>query len=354
MALSPFEHTLLSGLFGDAELAGLFSEGAELDAMLRFEAALAEAQGELGLIPSEAATTIGRLCASFEPDTEQLRNGVAKDGVPVPNLIKQMRAALDEAAAPHLHFGATSQDVVDTGLVLRLAAVTKVLGARIAAIVELLRAHEQTFGPNRLMGRTRMQDALDIAVADRLRDWRLPLERDLDRLLEIKPRLLVLQLGGAVGTLEKFGPKGSEMAADVATRLGLAAPQKSWHNQRDSIVEFANWLALVTGSLGKIGQDAAIMAQNARGEIRLAGGGGSSAMPHKSNPVAAEVLVSLARYNAGMSGTMAQSLVHEQERSGAAWTLEWLVLPQMVMATGSALLLGQRLLDSIEALGEPG
>src|SRR5690606_1631921 len=131
----------------------------------------------------------------------------------------------------------------DTGLVLRLAAVTKILGARIAAAVELLRGLEQTFGSNRLMGRTRMQDALDITGADRLRDWRLPLERDLDRLLEIKPRLLVVQLGGAVGTLEKFGPQARDLVADVANRLGLGAPEKSWHNQRDSIVEFANWLA---------------------------------------------------------------------------------------------------------------
>lgn len=351
MALSPFEHPLLSGLFGDPELAGWFSLEAEIGAMLRFEAALAEAQGETGLIPTEAAADIAAFCESFTPDIDRLRAGVARDGVVIPDLVAQMRAQLPERAATHLHFGATSQDVIDTGLVLRLSEILHILEARIQKLIATLEQHQKTFGSNRLMGRTRMQDALEITVADRLIDWHLPFKRDLARLAELKPRLLMLQLGGAVGTLEKFGSKRDEVVERVAAKLGLGAPTKAWHSQRDSIVEFANWLALVAGSLGKIGQDAALLAQNARGEIQLSGGGGSSAMPHKSNPVAAEILVAMARYTAGAAGTMAQSLVHEQERSGAAWTLEWLVLPQMTLATGSALVLGQRLLDSIEALG---
>ena len=138
----------------------------------------------------------------------------------------------------------------------------------------------------------------------------------------------------------------------MAERLGLGITEKPWHNQRDSIVEFSGWLGLVSGSLGKMGQDIALMAQNAMGDVVLAGGGSSSAMPHKSNPVSAEVLVTLARYVAGSGGTMAQSLVHEQERSGAAWTLEWLVLPQMILATGSSLLIATRLLESVETIGQ--
>lgn len=353
MALSPFENDLYSGLFGDPELAGLFSDAAEVEAMLAFEAALAGAQAEAGLIPAHASGVIIELCNSFAPDREALRAGMARDGVAVPDLVKQVRAQLPDALAPHFHFGATSQDVVDTALVLRLKHAVGILETRLNGMIEALRELEERFGTNRLMGRTRMQDALEISVADRLRDWRLPLERDLVRLDEIKPRLLVVQLGGAVGTLEKFGSKGAEIVQSVASQLDMGVPEKSWHNQRDTIVELSGWLALVTGTLGKIGQDIALLAQNARGEITLSGGGGSSAMPHKSNPVAAEVLVSLARYTVGLGGTIGQSLVHEQERSGAAWTLEWLVLPQMVMATGSALLLGQRLLDSVEALGQP-
>lgn len=353
MALSPFENDLYSGLFGDPELAGLFSDAAELKAMLEFEAALAGAQAEAGLIPAHASGVIIELCNTFAPDREDLRAGMARDGVAVPDLVKQVRAHLPETLAPHFHFGATSQDAVDTALVLRLKRIIGILGTRLNGIIGALARLEERFGANRLMGRTRMQDALPITVADRLRDWRLPLERDLTRLSELKPRLLVVQLGGAVGTLEKFGDKGSEVVRSLASQLGLGAPEKAWHSQRDAIVEFSGWLALVAGTLGKMGQDIALLAQNARGEIALAGGGGSSAMPHKSNPVAAEVLVSLARYTAGLGGTMAQSLVHEQERSGAAWALEWLVLPQMTLAAGSALLLGERLLGSVEGLGQP-
>lgn len=353
MALSPFENDLYSGLFGDPELAGLFSDSAEIAAMLRFEVALTSALSETGLISASESGTIIVLCDSFTADIEALREGIRRDGVAVPDLVRQVRAHLPQELAPYFHFGATSQDVIDTALILRLAQIIDILAARITHFTGTLEALESRFGANRMMGRTRMQDALEISVADRLMDWRLPLERDLARLDDLKPRLLAVQLGGAVGTLEKFGDRGEIIVQSVASQLGLEVPEKAWHNQRDAIVEFTNWLALVTGSLGKIGQDAALLAQNARGEIRLSGGGGSSAMPHKSNPVAAEVLVSLARYNAGLSGTIAQSMVHEQERSGAAWTLEWLVLPQMTVATGSALLLGQRLLDSIEALGQP-
>jgi len=125
-------------------------------------------------------------------------------------------------------------------------------------------------------------------------------------------------------------------AAELARRLGLA-DGPCWHSERDCLADFASWLSLVSGALGKIGQDVALMAQNEIGEVKLAEGGGSSAMPHKSNPVRAEVLVALARFNAGLLGAEHQALVHENERSGAAWTLEWLTLPQMVAATGAAM-----------------
>ncbi|WMT85445.1 3-carboxy-cis,cis-muconate cycloisomerase [Pelagibacterium sp. 26DY04] len=352
MSLSPFDHPILSGLFGDPELAGFLSAEADVAAMVQFEAALASAQAECGLISAEAAEAIGHLATDLEVDMDRLRAGLGRDGVVVPELVKQMRAALDEEAAQALHFGATSQDVMDTSLVLRLKSICAILSARIAAIEGALEALSGRFGKRGLMGRTRMQDALEISVADRIADWKVPLARHRARLEEIKSRLLVLQYGGAVGTLEKLGEEGPRVVVTLADRLGLGTTDKSWHNQRDSIVEFAAWMSLVCGSLGKIGQDIALLAQSANGEIKLSGGGGSSAMPHKSNPVTAEVLVALARYTAGSSGTIAQSLVHEQERSGAAWTLEWLVLPQMIMATGSALLLATRLLSSVESIGK--
>ncbi len=351
MSLSPFDHPLLSGLFADPELAGLFSAESDIAAMMDFEVALAAAQAEHDLIPARAADQIAALGENFVLDMGALRDGLGRDGVVAPDFVRQVRAALDADTAKNFHFAATSQDVIDTSLVIRLASVCSILDARTQDCIAVLAELGERYGDRRIMGRTRMQDALEISARERIHDWRAPLERHRIRLAELRPRLLMLQLGGAVGDNAKLGPRASAISASAARRLGLGHGEKSWHNQRDSIVEFSSWLALVAGSLGKIGQDVALMSQNRLGEIVLAGGGGSSAMPHKSNPVAAEVLVALARYCAGGAGTMGQSMVHEQERSGAAWTLEWLVLPQLTMATGRALLLAQRLLGSIRAMG---
>ncbi len=162
--------------------------------------------------------------------------------------------------------------------------------------------------------------------------------------------LLVVQFGGAAGTLDALGENGPAVRAALADKLGLAdAPQ--WHSQRDTIADFASWLSLVTASLGKFGQDVALMALDGSA-IRLSGGGGSSAMPHKQNPVKAEVLETLARFNAVQVGAMHQAAIHPLERSGAAWTLEWLVLPQMVVAAAAALRLAGDLIGDIETLGE--
>jgi 3-carboxy-cis,cis-muconate cycloisomerase len=202
------------------------------------------------------------------------------------------------------------------------------------------------------MGITRMQDALPITVSDRIAAWHGPIPRHLDRLAALRSRLLVLQFGGAVGVLDKLGGKGMAVARRVAEKLDLALPTGSWHTQRDNLAEFADWLALVSGSLGKLGQDVALMAL--AGDIVLTGGGGSSAIPHKQNPVAAEVLVSLARYNATLVGGMHHAQVHEFERSGAAWTLEWLILPQMVMTTGAGLRIALELCSRINSIGGAG
>lgn len=351
MIASPFDHPFLSSLLGDEEVGKLMGPEAELAAMLRFEAALARAEAEEGVIPAAAAAAIEDLCGSFHPDVAALNQGAARDGVVVPDLVRQLRAGLAEPHRAHLHFGATSQDVVDTALVLRLKELAARFYTRLGELETALARLERDFGGKALMGRTRMQDALPITAGDRIAAWRQPLARHRARFAELAPRLFVLQLGGAVGTLDKLGDQGPAVARRLAGLLDLATPQRSWHTTRDGIAEFGGWLALVTGSLGKMGQDIALMAQNALGDIRLAGGGGSSAMPHKENPVGAEVLVALARYNAALAGALAGAMVHEQERSGAAWTLEWLVLPQMLAATGAALATAGRLVGQIRSIG---
>ncbi|TIP05352.1 MAG: 3-carboxy-cis,cis-muconate cycloisomerase [Mesorhizobium sp.] len=349
MTVSPFDHPLLSSLLGDEEAARHFSLEADIDAMLTFERALAEAEAEHGVIPRDAAAAIVKALASFRPDTAKLRAGVARDGVVVPELVGQVKAAV---GAPHdasVHFGATSQDVVDTSLVLRLRQAIDHIGLLLGENVVRLTGLELEFGERQFMAMTRMQPAIPITVTNRTASWRAPLERHQQRLAEISGGLLALQFGGAAGTLEKLGDKAAAVRAALAGKLGLTdAPQ--WHSQRDALAEFASWLSLVTGSLGKFGQDVALMAQRGA-EIKLSGGGGSSAMPHKQNPVKAEALVALARFNAVQVSGMHQALVHEQERSGAGWTLEWLILPQMVVATAAALRLAAELTAQIESLG---
>ena len=338
--------TLLSSLAGDPEIEALLTDEAQLKAMLAFERALAEAEAEAGLIGEDAAAAIGAALEAFEPDWVELSAGMARDGVAVPELVRQVRARLDEEHRAAFHKGATSQDVIDTALVLQLAKAIPILETRIVGLQRQLEALGAEQGGQELMAHTRMQAALPSTVGEKLRTWSGPLARHLLALATARRSLLVIQLGGPVGDRASFGDKGERVARYLAQKLDLGlAP--AWHATRDPIVAFGSLLSLVSGALGKIGADVALLAQSEVGAIKLSGGGGSSAMAHKSNPVRAEVLVSLARFNAGLAGTLHQALVHENERSGAAWTLEWLVLPQMLVTTGASLRLTGELLGQV-------
>ncbi|HEV7310434.1 3-carboxy-cis,cis-muconate cycloisomerase [Ensifer sp.] len=349
MTYSAFDHPYLSGLLGDEAVAAEFSTAADIHAMLAFEAALARAEAVHGIIPGGAADRINEACRAFSPDVIALKRAMGVDGVVVPEFVRQLRASVGGGAAEYVHYGATSQDVVDTSLMLRMKAVAELFAVRLGNIVSVLEECDGAWGNRALMGRTRMQAAIPITVSDRLRSWIEPLLDHKDRLEAMDRDLFAVQFGGAAGTLEKLKDRADEVRATLAEELGLADfPQ--WHSQRSEVADFANALSLVTGSLGKFGQDIALMAQLGD-EIELAGGGGSSAMPHKHNPVAAETLVSLARFNATQLSGMHHALVHEQERSGAAWTLEWLIMPQMAGATAASLRLAAELASNIRRLG---
>lgn len=350
MGIAAFDHPFLSGLVGDEETAALFGAEADIEAMLSFEAALAKVCAAHGLMPQDAARQIAEACRTMKHDMFQLRQSTARDGVVVPELVRQLRDAVGSEAARHVHLGATSQDVIDTSLMMRLKQACVLFDGRLGAVIDSLDSLSARFGSGELMGHTRMQPALPITAEDRIRTWRDPLVRHGERLQSLLETHFVIQFGGAVGTLEKFGDKAGSVRRDMAAALLLAdAPQ--FHSQRDRIVEIAGVLAMVTGSLGKFGQDVALMAQAGK-EISLSGGGGSSAMAHKQNPVAAEVLVALARFNAVQAGGMQQAMIHEQERSGAALTLEWLILPQMAVTTGAALRLARELIENIRRVGK--
>ena len=338
--------TLLSALVGDEEVEALLSDAAQLRGLLAFERALAEAEAEAGLIAEGAATAIAAAIDRFRPDWDDLARGLAQDGVVVPALVRQLRAAVGEPHASAVHHGATSQDAIDTALVLQLAGIIPIYLERIASLERALDVLSQKSGSGSLMAHTRMQAALPFTVGDKIRTWLEPLGRHRQALSAVRRQLLVVQLGGPVGYRSGFGGRGDSIARGLATRLDLGVAEP-WHSTRDPIAAFGSLLSLLTGSLGKFGADVAILAQTELAAIELSGGGGSSAMAHKSNPVTAEVLVALARHNAGLVGTLHQSLIHENERSGAAWTLEWLTLPPMLVTTAAALRLASKLAGQI-------
>lgn len=352
MSYTPYNAPILSGLLGDMEIARHFSVQADFDAMLKFEAGLADAQGRLGVIPKDAADAIIQACKTFEPDLKLINAAVVTDGLAVPEFIRQLRTHVGDEHSTHVHFGSTSQDVIDTSLILRLVGVISILETRLDKLDTALGDLADRFGTHDMMGRTRMQAALPIKVIDRIRIWHAPLQDHIARLELLKPQLLKLQLGGPVGTNEAYGDKADILVETLADILGLEPASSCWHTDRSSIVEFCNWLSLVTGTLGKIGQDISLMAQQGIGEIVLMGGGGSSAMPHKQNPIKSETLVTLAQFNATQMSGMHHAVLHEQERSGVAWSLEWMIVPQMCVATGAGTRLASELLATIQNMGQ--
>lgn len=347
MSVAAIDHPFFTRLVGDEEAAALFSLSAEIEALLQFELVLARAEAQHGIIPEAAVPAIEAGLTGFTPDVDAIRDGIANDGVIVPALLKQLRDRIANDNRQYLHFGATSQDVIDTGLALRLAKAIALIDARLGQVIDSLGALEKRDGAIEVMGHTRMQAAIPVPAARKIHSWREPLMRERACLQTVRSGIELLHFGGAAGTLEKLGAKGFAIGADMALQLGLSHVEHPRHTERDGIVAFASTLSLITGSLGKFGQDVVLMAQNEVGEVDLAIGGGSSAMSHKKNPVPAEVLVTLARFNATLVSGMQHAMIHENERSGAAWTLEWMVLPQMVVATAAALRQAQILATNI-------
>jgi 3-carboxy-cis,cis-muconate cycloisomerase len=344
MSFTLEQSQLLSPLLGDAEIAALFSVEADIASMLEFEGALAVAQAKLSFIPTDATVGISTSLRSFVVDQSKLREGIARDGMAVPALVTQLRAHTNQ----QIHFGATSQDVIDTSLMLRAKKGFAIFSSRIDSLLATLDKLTTTFGDNSLMARTRMQQALPFKVADRIASWRSGIE---DAQAAIKVCHFPLQFGGPIGVLSEFGDKANALKTELADKLGLEARPQNWHSNRAPIVALANACSLTTGALGKMGADCCLMAQNELAEIAFSGGGTSSAMSHKQNPVQAEALVTLARFNATLVSGLHHSLVHEQERSGAAWTLEWMLLPQMILAAAAATRISGEMLHSITAMG---
>jgi 3-carboxy-cis,cis-muconate cycloisomerase len=347
--LPAWPSSYLTGLLGDPEITALIGEPALLREMLRVESSLAKVEGRLGVIPSQAADAIVTAAEKLSIEPAALAKDVARDGVPVPGLVRRLRDEVGEPYADYVHFGPTSQDIVDTAFVLTSLAALVVLDARLAAIVENLGELAEQHAGALMAGRTRSQLASATTFGLKVAGWALPLHRHRARLLELRNRLSIVSLSGSTGNLATLGPAGEAVEAALAEELNLSVPAGAWHNARDTIVELGHWLALVTGSIGKMGADFLLLAQNEIGEVRTGGGAGrSSTMPHKANPVGAEALVTLARMNGDRVATLHHAMLHAHERDGAAWTMEWLIVPELAVAAGASTRLAGDLLATLE------
>lgn len=334
---------LHDALFTTQRMREIFSDAGRLQGMLDFEAALARGGSRTGVIPSAAAEPIAACCDAARFDVETLAASAAAAGnlaIPLVKALTALVAQQDGAAARFVHWGATSQDAIDTGLVLQLRAGLDLLDADYAKLSAALAQLAQREATTFLAGRTWLQQALPITFGVKVAGWLSAVERDRARLAQLRPRLLVLQLGGAAGTLASFGDRGLEVANALGAALNLAVPDVPWHTQRDRVAEAATVLGIAVGTLGKMARDWSLLMQTEVGEAfepAVPGRGGSSTMPHKRNPVSAAIVLAAAVRVPGLVGTMLSAMVQEHERGLGGWQAEWETLPEIFTLAAGAL-----------------
>jgi 3-carboxy-cis,cis-muconate cycloisomerase len=349
---------LYGAMWSDPEATALFGDGAEIAGMIRVEAALARVQGRLGVIPAECARIISEFCETAQIAPAALAAATARDGVPVPGLVAALRSACPDAgAAGWIHWGATSQDIVDTGLALRLSALCDLWGARLAGVLAALADLAEAQADTPMAARTYGQDAVPTSFGAAVAAWGWPLIAAAEGLAGLRSGVARVSLAGAAGTLAAMGPQGPAVRAGLAAELGLTDPGHAWHSGREGVAALAGWAGVVAGPLGKLGEDVHLMAQSGLGEVGIAGAGGSSTMPQKQNPIPAAVLSALARHVLALVPAVQGAGIHRQQRDGAAWFGEWLALPPLCLALSRALALAGdlagRLVPDPVALARP-
>ncbi len=338
MAGTPLDSAIYRELFGDPDIAALFSDRAEVRAMLLVEAALAKAQSDNGVIPASAAEAIGSAARRVDIDPATLTGPTAQNGTPVPGLVQAFRDTMDGPSdAQYVHWGATSQDITDTALVLRLKQVTSLFRARLRQVLDDLATMSEKHAEAPITGRTFGQPATPTSLGAIAAAWGRPLLSLANDLVDVEEKLLCVSLSGASGTLSVMGSKGPAIRAAMATELGLNDPGGSWHSDRHGMTGFAAWITQTAAALGKTGEDLALMAQGGVYEVGFSGAGSSSTMPQKSNPIGAVKLVALARHCVALNTSVQGAAIHRQQRDGAALLAEWLSLPQMCLSLGAAL-----------------
>ena len=329
-------------LFTTDAMRAVFSSRARIGRMLDFEAALARAAADASVIPRGAAEVIARHCDAAAFDIAAIERGVLDSGnlaIPLVSALTRNVGAEDDDARRYVHWGATSQDVIDTGLVLQLRDALALIEADVDRLAAGLALRAREHADTLLAGRTWLQHALPITLGLKLAGFVSALDRHRERIAASRQRGLTLQFGGAAGTLASLEGQGLAIAEGLATRLALPFPDVPWHAQRDRFCEVAASLGMLTATLGKLGRDLALLAQTEVGEARepaKPGRGGSSTMPQKRNPVGASIAIAASIRAPGLVATMLTAAVQEHERGLGNWPAEWETLPEIaLLAAGS-------------------
>ncbi|WOH81347.1 adenylosuccinate lyase family protein [Bradyrhizobium sp. BEA-2-5] len=333
------DSVLFRDAFGTRAMREVFSDLRLIERYAEVEVALAKAEARCGVIPAEAAVEIAKRTDVTALDFDLLRQETDVVGYPILPLVHQMVKQCGEAGR-YVHWGATTQDIMDTAVVLQLRDGLKIIGDDIAALRGILADLSKKYRDTAMAGRTHLQQALPVTFGYKTAVWLAMFDRHAERLAQLKPRVLVGQFAGAAGTLASLGDKGFEVQQALCEELGLGVPVSTWHIARDGLAEAVNFLALVTGSLGKIALDIMIMASTEFAEVYepfVKGRGASSTMPQKRNPISSELMLAASKAVRQHAGLMLDAMVQDFERATGPWHAEWMAIPESFVLTAGAL-----------------
>ena len=330
---------LFRDAFGTPAMREVFSDFSLISRYAEVEIALAKAEARCGVIPAPAAEEIAKRTDVSTLDFELLRQETDIVGYPILPLVHQMVKQCGDAGR-YVHWGATTQDIMDTAVVLQIRAGLAIIESDIAALRSILAGLAKRHRDTPMAGRTHLQQALPVTFGYKCAIWLAMFDRHAERLAQLKPRLLVGQFAGAAGTLASLGDKGFEVQKALCEELGLGVPVSTWHVARDGFAEVMNFLALVTGSLGKVALDIMMMASTEFGEVYepfVKGRGASSTMPQKRNPISSELMLAAAKGVRQHAGLMLDAMVQDFERATGPWHAEWMAIPESFVLTAGSL-----------------
>jgi len=348
MAASLFDSPNYAKLFPVGDAGRLFTDTAEVRAMMLVEGTLAKLQGKAGTIPEISAQAIHRASLELQIDPAGLGDATGQNGVSVPGLVAEFRKLMQAPEhAQYVHFGATSQDITDTALMLRMRQLLglqeKALKSMIAHLRKLATDHAET----PMVARTYGQSATLTSFGATVASWGHPLIDLLDEMENLRATTLWVSLSGAAGTASVLGSDPTELRAKLAAALGLQDPKRNWHNDRSPIQRISAWQTRLNQALGKFAQDILIYSQSTLKTVQMGATGGSSTMPQKENPVQASAIVALANQAVGLQTTLILAAQHKEARDGASWFSEWLALPQLCLGAMAALTIANALAAAV-------